>query len=389
LTAGESTSPPQEALANEERELLWRILSELPQRYRETMVLYYRQGQSTAAVAFATGLTDDAVRQRLTRGREMLRDQMTEILERNLARSAPTPEFAVAVLAALPALTPPAAKAVTLGAAAKGSTLLGGGGAIVWASALLWPFIALWGGILALRGELRASQSRRERRFLILFSGLVALCLASLWALWATNLFASRMFQVRYFHGFDAVLLPIGITVVAVFTIRMGRRRRYAIRASESSGATAPIGDFAGRHRNLPVAMPVAVVISSVSWMFNFAWKARDFQGIAILSVLTIALTIVAVYCWSGGNAERSRRFSLLILPILGTLTLSLMKWRLHQWIRVIYHQLHYHPMPLSSLLLSATLFACGELLVVELIGLRKHDPHKMRCAIDVQTATR
>jgi RNA polymerase sigma factor (sigma-70 family) len=50
LTAGESTSPPQEALANEEREMLWRILSELPQRYRETMVLYYRQGQSTAAV---------------------------------------------------------------------------------------------------------------------------------------------------------------------------------------------------------------------------------------------------------------------------------------------------------------------------------------------------
>ena len=32
--------------------MLWRILSELPQPYRETMVLYYRQEQSTAAIAW-------------------------------------------------------------------------------------------------------------------------------------------------------------------------------------------------------------------------------------------------------------------------------------------------------------------------------------------------
>jgi RNA polymerase sigma factor (sigma-70 family) len=372
LTAGESTSPPQEALANEERELLWRILTELPQRYRETMVLYYRQEQSTSAVALATGITEDAVRQRLTRGREMLRDQMAEILERNLVRSTPSPAFTVAVVAALPALTLPAAKAATLGAAAKGSTLLGGGGVMVWGAALLGPLVALWSGIFALRGELRASQSRHESRFLILFSGLVAICLAGLCALWATNLFASRLFQVRYFNGLGAILLPIGSAVVAVITIRMGRHQRYAIRARESWGGTAPIGDFASRRRKLPVGMAIVVVLSSVSWMFDFAWRARDFRGIALLSVLTIALTSVAVYCWSGGSAERSRWFSLLILPILGIITLSLMKWRLHEWIRVIYHQSHSHPMPWSVLISMAMFFVGGEVVVVELVGFGK-----------------
>src|SRR5207253_5737530 len=42
------TQPPDDLLADEERELLWKTLSQIPQPYRETLVLYYRQGQSTA-----------------------------------------------------------------------------------------------------------------------------------------------------------------------------------------------------------------------------------------------------------------------------------------------------------------------------------------------------
>jgi RNA polymerase sigma factor (sigma-70 family) len=255
-TSGDSTSPPQEAMKKEERDMLWRILSELPQRYRETMVLYYRQGQSTAAVALAMGMTEDAVRQRLTRGREMLRDQMTEILERNLVRSAPSPAFAVAVMAALPALTGPTAKAAGLGAAAKGSTALGSGGAMVWGSVLFSGLVAAWCGIFGLRRALRTSRSRRESRFLFIFAGLAALCVV---AWWTANFVAPRIFSWHDFHGLGAVALPIGFMIVVLILIRLGRRHLNAIRVSEPSDRTAPIALFAANPRKMPLGMAVAV----------------------------------------------------------------------------------------------------------------------------------
>jgi RNA polymerase sigma factor (sigma-70 family) len=372
LTAGESTSPPQEALAKEEREMLWRILSELPQRYRETMVLYYRQEQSTAAVALETGITEDAVRQRLTRGREMLRDQMAEVLERNLVRSAPTPAFAAAVMAALSATTPPAAKAATLGAAAKGSTVLGSGGATAWGSTLLGGLVAAWGGVFALRRALRASRSGRESRFLVIFAGLGALCMT---AWWTASVVAPRMFDVHDFHGLGAMVLPISVTIATLIIIRLGRGRLTAIRATEPSDRAVPNAAFAGNPGKMPRAMAVAVVFASMSVWFGFAWRAGDFLSVAILSTLAIGLAVVAAYCWGGDSIGRSRRFSLLIMPILGIITLGITKWRLNEWLGVIHHWSHPHPMRWSGLLLPATLFACGQAVAMELVGFWKRNP--------------
>jgi RNA polymerase sigma factor (sigma-70 family) len=109
---------PDQAMSAEEGEMLWRTLARIPQPYRETMVLYYRQGQSTADVAAAMETTDAGVRQRLTRGRQMLRDEMAAMVERNLAKSAPGPEFSLAVMASLPMA---AAQTAALTATAKGS----------------------------------------------------------------------------------------------------------------------------------------------------------------------------------------------------------------------------------------------------------------------------
>jgi RNA polymerase sigma factor (sigma-70 family) len=371
LTGAESTSPPQEALAREEREMLWRILSELPQRYRETMVLYYRQGESTSAVALATESTEDAVRQRLVRGREMLRDQMTEILERNLVRSAPSPAFAVTVMAALPALTTPAAKAATLGAAAKGSSILGGGGAMAWGLALISPLVAGWGGIFTLRRALRASRSRRERRFLYLFAGLAALCLA---AVMSTD-FLARMLGDHDFYGLAPMAVPIGISIVAVILIRLGRRHLHAIRISEPSDRAALITPLGANPGKMPVAMAIVVVFTCMGHWFDLAWKAGDFRSIAILSILTIGLTIVAGYCWSSNSVIRSRRFSLLFLPILALITLSIIEWRLNDWLRVIHHWTHPHPVLWSNLVLTATVFVCFEVVVLELLGFWQRNP--------------
>src|SRR4051812_7288577 len=69
-----SPPPDEEAISAEERDVLWRSLSQIAEPYRETMVMYYRQSQSTDQVATALEISEDTVRQRLVRGRAMLRE---------------------------------------------------------------------------------------------------------------------------------------------------------------------------------------------------------------------------------------------------------------------------------------------------------------------------
>src|SRR5262245_17577827 len=65
--------PAEQAVSHEEEALVWRTLEQMPESYREPLVLFYREEQSVAEVAAALGLSEDAVKQRLSRGRGMVR----------------------------------------------------------------------------------------------------------------------------------------------------------------------------------------------------------------------------------------------------------------------------------------------------------------------------
>src|SRR5436190_15995663 len=132
-----SPRPDEEAMTAEEREVLWKSLAEIAEPYRETLVLYYRQNQSTVEVSAALEISEDTVRQRLVRGRQMLREQVAAMLERNLARSAPSAHFTSAVMAALPALMAHGATA-----AAAGSGVAKASGAAKGILSL--PLLAIW-----------------------------------------------------------------------------------------------------------------------------------------------------------------------------------------------------------------------------------------------------
>ncbi len=86
------------AINHEEETLVWQALQGLPENYREPMVLFYRNECSVAEVANSLDLSEDAVKQRLHRGREMLRTEVAEIVERTLRSTVPTTAFTVAVM---------------------------------------------------------------------------------------------------------------------------------------------------------------------------------------------------------------------------------------------------------------------------------------------------
>jgi RNA polymerase sigma factor (sigma-70 family) len=160
----------EEIVAAEERLALARAIDELPAGAREVVVLYYREGRSSAHVADLLGMSEDAVKKRLSRARAQLR----EALAQQLVETAPGAAFTLAVLTGISLAAPPAAAAATIGAtkavaAGKiGANLTGGGllsGAVAGAaSGLGSSTIAI---LFTARQSLRAARDEEERRGVI------------------------------------------------------------------------------------------------------------------------------------------------------------------------------------------------------------------------------
>src|SRR5438046_785118 len=112
--------PSDHVVSREEEAVLWRLIERIPESYREPLVLFYREHQSIETVAAALDLSEDAVKQRLSRGRKLLHNEALAFLEGALERTGPGKAFTIGVLAALPAFAI-SAKAAEIGAAtAKG-----------------------------------------------------------------------------------------------------------------------------------------------------------------------------------------------------------------------------------------------------------------------------
>ena len=151
------------AMREEEQALLWCALDALPETYRETLILYYREHRSLEHVACELDLSEDAAKQRLSRGRKLLQEKMMTFVEGALTRSAPGPVFTAGVLAALVTAAPSAK------AAGAGVTAAKIGASFKWATLL--TFLGTLSGFIssffALRANLDQSRTRRERKAIV------------------------------------------------------------------------------------------------------------------------------------------------------------------------------------------------------------------------------
>ncbi|HKW29609.1 MAG TPA: sigma-70 family RNA polymerase sigma factor, partial [Verrucomicrobiae bacterium] len=100
--AATADEPDEQAISKEEETILWHVLSGLPEVYREPMVLFYRQNESIPQVADVLELSEEAVRQRLSRGRALLNERVAKVVQNGLRRSGPADTFAAVVIAVLP-----------------------------------------------------------------------------------------------------------------------------------------------------------------------------------------------------------------------------------------------------------------------------------------------
>lgn len=159
----DSRAGAERTLIEKEREqAMADALDELPEEAREVVLLYYREGRSTAQVAHLLGLSEAGVRKRLQRARDTLRRDVMERLASTAKASAPGAAFTVAVMAATTAA--PTASALTGSAAAStgaglaSKLLVGLGGLGV---GLAGGLLGVW---IGLRRELQQALDDQERR---------------------------------------------------------------------------------------------------------------------------------------------------------------------------------------------------------------------------------
>jgi RNA polymerase sigma factor (sigma-70 family) len=215
----ETMSDRQAQMEAEERqhreqslELIWATVKELPETFREPLLLYYRYSKSVADIAASLSLTDEAVYKRLARGREMLKTEVEKQIETVLESTRPDTAFTLAVLASLPLV------AATTGCSLAGTGTVAGSQAGwfgSWTLLLLWyvcaPVILVTGGFAGLYTALKHSPTIRTRRFM---------CQAAMqwyvfaWVFMLVKLLASNKhggweypFGGTFFFGYFAVII--------------------------------------------------------------------------------------------------------------------------------------------------------------------------------------
>lgn len=172
LAAADPDAPAENLMRQEEQAIVWRALENIPETYREALVLFYREGQSVERVAAQLDLSTDAVKQRLARGRKFLADEVSSFVETTLVRSAPGKGFKRAALAALPCAS---TEAATVGiATAKTASKAISFSSFAAAIAAFLP-VATLGGLLGLSMGRDSNQSFDRRQAVIRFWRLLAI----------------------------------------------------------------------------------------------------------------------------------------------------------------------------------------------------------------------
>ncbi|HUP02821.1 MAG TPA: sigma-70 family RNA polymerase sigma factor [Bryobacteraceae bacterium] len=304
--AAPEPGPLDQAISREEEAILWRQMEAIPETYREVLILYYRQHSSIEQVALALELSEEAVRQRLTRGRRLLQEQVLAFVENALERTSPKPEFTRQVLAALPAAS--SGKAIGAGlAAASGSAAKG-----AWAAAgPLGAVFAMLGGVFVSRRALAAddNKSAREGRFVARFAWVqVALAAAFLGIAWIMMRRESHASLSPFLRDIGAAAFIFLFWVAGMGLWRFRFRRQFRIQREDNTidetewglplrGArvepnpSRPVPSFWLLFRRSALLLVfVAIMAFKAPWKLHFGLALGFYVAVPLASILLSTL---------------------------------------------------------------------------------------------------
>ncbi len=258
-------SSPDLAMDKEEQAILWSALERVPELYREPLVLYYREERSVEHVAVALDLTEDAVKQRLARGRKILQERVFSFVEGALSRSTPGRVFTANVMAALPArLTPAKGAGIGAAAVAHGSFIAKTTGL----AALLGSTSGVVSAVLSLRANLDQARTPRERRLVVKTTlGVFLVVLGFLGVAYLLRAAAFHWWDQRALFAWLTQALVLGSVVGCPILLLRVMRAARVLRSAERrrcpecfQDARDQVGSAAGEYRSRLTFLGVPLV---------------------------------------------------------------------------------------------------------------------------------
>ena len=323
--------PSEQAISREEEAIMWRSLERVPELYREPLILFYRQHQSIEHVAVALDLSEDAVKQRLSRGRKLLQDEVRAFVENSLRRTAPGQAFSGAVLAMLPLAAGSAATA-GVGAGAKGTAAAKSG----FLAACVAPFIGILAGIVAQWLIICASTTDRKLRVKSIVQIIVFWIVVLGVAIAGPNaLFSLR----RHFNWNDQTLF---VAMEGFWWFLTMVLQTWSIMGFEHILASSQRSEVAGETPR-PAMTPMkpgtlAVVVAGAhlmlfSWMVRLAWRAHDRMAAGTIAGMMVVLGLVAFLNARGRTGAALARVLNNHLAVCGALMLATFNLRFDVWV--------------------------------------------------------
>jgi len=359
----ESAEPgPSDAAINKEHEaIVWSALQEIQEQYREPMTFFYREQQSVREVAAALGLSEEVTRQRLSRGRRMLKENVAALVEETLGRTRPGKVFTVVVIAALPALTPQAASAAIAGVAAKGSVAAKSAGMLSLVAGALGPLLGLLGSIIGIRASIAATKSRREREFMkkrvwqvILYCcGGLAVGLL-LWWTWFRSLLVWP------------ICIVFGVFFAGVFVLTfITERQRKAIQIEEGT-YVKPERKMLERTDGQIYGSFGGAIFGSLFWLYLTTVQAKDWAAWWIVLSSGVLLFLLATKLCLRAK-QHYERVAMGTFAVIGVLHLLVVNLRWEKWMAYFIesgHNLKYTRVSLWQVNLVITAVTSALLLV-------------------------
>ncbi|HUV65990.1 MAG TPA: sigma-70 family RNA polymerase sigma factor, partial [Sedimentisphaerales bacterium] len=102
--SSESDGPIEAIINKEQQAVITQALEQIPEKYREALVLYYREQKSLKQVAQLLELSDEAARTRVSRGRKLLKERVAAMVETTIRQTGPGKAFTTAVIASVAAM---------------------------------------------------------------------------------------------------------------------------------------------------------------------------------------------------------------------------------------------------------------------------------------------
>ena len=332
--AASEALPSETAIGNEEQAIMWRALCRVPEIYRQPLILFYREQNSVERVAEALELSEDAVKQRLSRGRKLLHQEVIAFVEDALRQTAPKRSFTASVLSALP-LAPGLAASGGLTAAGKGAAAKSAGIVAVVSGSLL----SIAGVLLGLGAQLlvlRASPSAREKRIKAMwFAGIWGITLVA-WGIQPALGILGRRF------GWDDQTLTLAqaanwwlYTVILMTMAIVMFRSFFAMRRQAYTESNAPAPRPVGGWKSATVLLG-GVYGANMFWLVAVAWRANDPITAWVIGITTALLAGWHLRRLEGKDCNQGLRLAAEHLTMVWGLVILTLNLRLDHWLAAL-----------------------------------------------------